>query len=139
LYCGKKGEIWGFFTNDHDVNPCYKQTEDEHISLVNNANETQKIIRFNQETGEPYLADPPPLSEPELAAHALTERNRIFAETVDRKCNVAHWEDMTEERREEWRLFRRALRDIDKQDNFPHKIEWPISPEDRGSAAQPDV
>ena len=32
----------------------------------------------------------------------------------------------------EWKEYRQALRDISKQEGFPHDVEWPIDPDGKG-------
>jgi hypothetical protein len=65
-----------------------------------------------------------------LVEAAKTKQNELFANTVDRVCNAAHWEDMDEPRKEAWREYRRLLSDISKQPGYPESIDWPISPEE---------
>lgn len=131
MICGKRkrDNCWGFFGDVCEgIEPCYEIAENEYNQLQEGQS-NGKIIKFNEKTGKPYLEDPPEPTDDELITQIFTQRDRIFSETVDRLCNAARWDDMTEEQREKWRQFRRDLRDVDKQPGFPGKIEWPVSPE----------
>jgi hypothetical protein len=65
-----------------------------------------------------------------LVEAAKAKQNELFANTVDRVCNAAHWEDMGETMKEAWKEYRRLLSDIDRQAGYPETINWPIPPEE---------
>ncbi|GHU11409.1 hypothetical protein FACS1894151_11080 [Spirochaetia bacterium] len=65
----------------------------------------------------------------ELFTAAKAKQDRLFADTVDRKCNAARWQDMDEATRTAWIDYRRALSDIDEQPGYPETINWPVPPE----------
>lgn len=54
-------------------------------------------------------------------------RNNILSQEVD-KINAIRWEAMTEEKRQEWRVYRQALLDIPAQETFPLEVVWPTQP-----------
>jgi hypothetical protein len=66
----------------------------------------------------------------ELIVAAKAKQDSLFASTVDRVCNAAHWEDMDNARKTVWMEYRRALSDINKQPGYPESIDWPIPPEE---------
>ncbi|GHV91992.1 hypothetical protein AGMMS50268_24950 [Spirochaetia bacterium] len=65
----------------------------------------------------------------ELITAARARQDRLFADTVDRKCNAARWQDMDEATKAAWIDYRRALSDIDEQPGYPEAINWPVPPE----------
>ena len=65
----------------------------------------------------------------ELACKSVrTERDRLFATTVDR-FNPIRWGFMKESKKKEWAEYRQALCDITSQDKFPYEVTWPVIPE----------
>jgi hypothetical protein len=57
-------------------------------------------------------------------------REAILREIVDPLVtNPLRWEELTPEKQQEWRDFRRALLDITDQEGYPHNVVWPTQPE----------
>ena len=74
-----------------------------------------------------YIAPPePPI---DLAAEVRFERNRRLREDVDPVVmNSLRWGDLTDEQRQAWADYRRALLDVTDQAGFPETIVWPTRP-----------
>lgn len=70
-------------------------------------------------------AVPEPTAE-ELAAQARAERDALIAET---DYLMASDYPLTDEKREELKAYRQALRDVPEQSGFPTDITWPEKPE----------
>lgn len=68
------------------------------------------------------------LKKESKATAIRAERDRLFAETVD-KFNSARWESLTENQRKAWKEYRQALCDITKQTTFPESVVYPEMPE----------
>lgn len=71
-----------------------------------------------------------PLTDDELsarleaeAAKARSRRDRLLAE-----CDWTQAKDVPDEVSEVWAEYRRQLRDITKQDDFPRYVRWPAKP-----------
>ena len=51
----------------------------------------------------------------------------------DRLIKESDWRAVSDRELEpEWKEYRQALRDITKQEGFPHDVEWPIDPDGNG-------
>jgi hypothetical protein len=106
IYTGKKDGNWGFYLEDrlisylprediiqwspseYDeeyeavvknlVNPCYELTPDEHNALLDGQS-IGKIIKWREDTGQPYLTDPPPPTSAEIAGRRMAEVDQELA------------------------------------------------------------
>lgn len=58
---------------------------------------------------------------------ALLERKKrdLLLEKTDRLVYPDLWEDLSPERRQEIKLYRKDLRDVPQQSGFPRNINWP--------------
>jgi hypothetical protein len=65
------------------------------------------------------------LPEEDLAKTAREERQRLLA-----ACDFTQLPDTARDdaEREEWAVYRQALRDITEQEGFPNTITWPVTP-----------
>ena len=84
---------------------------------------------FNAAKGSaaPYIA--PPEVPVDLSADVRTERNRRLREEVDPMVmNSLRWGDLTDEQRQAWADYRRALLDVTEQEGFPETVVWPARP-----------
>ena len=68
--------------------------------------------------------DKEPIDE-QQAENVRSKRNDLIRESdwravSDRKLEPA------------WKRYRQALRDISKQEGFPHDVEWPVDPDGKG-------
>jgi hypothetical protein len=43
--------------------------------------------------------------------------------------NPIRWEELSEEKKQEWKTYRQALLDIPEQDGFPINVIWPAKPQ----------
>ncbi|WP_420885022.1 phage tail assembly chaperone [Alloalcanivorax xenomutans] len=66
-----------------------------------------------------------PLSEEQLATAARRHRNGLL-----RGCDWTQVPDspLGESERQEWQMYRQALREVPEQEGFPTEINWPASP-----------
>ena len=53
--------------------------------------------------------------------------------TRDNLLKESDWRAVSDRKLEPgWKRYRKALRDITKQEGFPHDVEWPIDPDGNG-------
>ena len=53
--------------------------------------------------------------------------------TRDNLIKESDWRAVSDRKLEPgWKRYRKALRDITKQEGFPHDVEWPIDPDGKG-------
>ena len=51
----------------------------------------------------------------------------------DQLLKESDWRAVSDRQLEpEWKEYRQALRDISKQEGFPHDVEWPVDPDGKG-------
>lgn len=63
------------------------------------------------------------------AEDVRADRDRILTLIVDPMAsNNLRWADMTEEQRQAWADYRRALLDVPQQAGFPENVIWPTAP-----------
>lgn len=64
-------------------------------------------------------------------AHAVKDdrlaKLRNFVDPI--VMNPLRWDELTAEKQQEWRDYRRALLDITDQEGYPHNVVWPTQPE----------
>jgi len=61
---------------------------------------------------------------------AIEERNKRLTEEVDPIVgNILRWNDLSESKQNEWKVYRQQLLDVSKQSSFPGNISWPTKPE----------
>lgn len=58
-----------------------------------------------------------------------TKAVKKFRNNLLKESDWTQLEDVPMALKNEWKLYRQALRDITLQETFPDSIEWPISPE----------
>jgi hypothetical protein len=70
---------------------------------------------------EPYIPPPPP-SDKEVADQVRAERDRLLA--------ASDWTQVADApvNKLAWSTYRKALRDLPKQEGFPHSVVWPKKP-----------
>ena len=95
--------------------PPYSQTYRDGIEEINGKWYTKYSIR--QQDKEPI--------DEQRANGVRMRRDNLLKESdwravSDRKLEPA------------WKRYRKALRDISKQEGFPHDVEWPIDPDGKG-------
>lgn len=59
---------------------------------------------------------------------ARKKRDRLLNTTVD-IMNMIWWESLSDEKKQEWRIYRQALLDVPQQEGYPENIVWPNKPE----------
>ncbi len=83
--------------------------------------------------GSDYAAFVPPTSEEIITAQtaqAREERNRLLSSYVDPVVsNPLRWNELSEEKKQAWADYRKALLDITEQSGFPQNIIWPTMPD----------
>ena len=68
--------------------------------------------------------DKEPIDEQRAVSVRLTRDNLI---------KESDWRAVSDRKLEPgWKRYRKALRDITKQEGFPHDVEWPIDPDGNG-------
>ena len=55
-------------------------------------------------------------------------RRDVYLQRSDIYVLVDRWETYTEEQKNEWKVFRQALRDLPSQPEYPDTFDWPSSP-----------
>lgn len=55
------------------------------------------------------------------------KRNTLLSES-DTFVVIDKWEDMTSEKKQEWKNYRHLLRNVPQQESFPYNVSWPIKP-----------
>jgi hypothetical protein len=63
-------------------------------------------------------------TDEEVAASVRANRDARLTE-----CDWSQLADVPNALRESWATYRQALRDIPQQPGFPHRVEWPASPD----------
>ena len=78
------------------------------------------------ESGNPFLSDPPLPTDEQLATTARAKRDKLITET-DYLLMPDY--PITTEKMASVKTYRQLLRDITKQAGFPTNIDWPPIPE----------
>ena len=95
--------------------PPYSQTYRDGIECIKGKWYTKYSIRQQ---------DKEPIDEQRAVGVRLTRDNLIkesdWRAVSDRKLEPA------------WKRYRQALRDLTKQEGFPHDVEWPVDPDGKG-------
>lgn len=86
----------------------------------------QGLMIGPDDTGAPVLLQPTPPTQEQLLAAMRAER--------DRGLRASDWTQMADSplssaAREEWRLYRQALRDLPATITNPASIDWPTPPD----------
>ena len=80
FYGRKENEQYGFFCGNDGLKEYVELTDSEHMDLVVEANEKNKII-VPDENGYPILSDPPPPSEEEVKRKRIEELEEYLSST----------------------------------------------------------
>ena len=95
--------------------PPYSHTYRDGIECIKGKWYTKYSIR--QQDKEPI--------DEQRAEGVINTRNNLLKES--------DWRAVSDRKLEpEWKRYRKALRDITKQEGFPHDVEWPIDPDGKG-------
>jgi len=95
--------------------PPYSQTYRDGIECIKGKWYTKYSIRQQ---------DKEPIDEQRAKGVRLTRDNLI---------KESDWRAVSDRKLEPgWKRYRKALRDITKQEGFPHDVEWPIDPDGKG-------
>ena len=95
--------------------PPYSQTYRDGIEEIGGKWYTKYSIR--QQDKEPI--------DEQYAENIRNRRDNLIKES--------DWRAVSDRKLEpEWKEYRQALRDITKQEGFPHDVEWPIDPDGNG-------
>jgi hypothetical protein len=89
---------------------------------------------YNSMNADPATAAYVPPTAEELAAEKAAEVRgfrdyRLRSEVDPIAGNALRWASLTEEKRQEWAVYRQALLDVPQQEGFPYSITWPVKPE----------
>lgn len=72
---------------------------------------------------EPLTADDLAQRQAEKASAARMQRDALLKD-----CDWTQLQDYPKNNQNEWKLYRKALRDVPQQDGFPDSIDWPTAP-----------
>jgi hypothetical protein len=86
MYSGYKDGRWSFFTDNTGADPYIEIPTDQYMAFIDRANNTGKIIQWNEETGEPFLVDPPPPTAAEAAEQRIAEIDQELTELDGKKA-----------------------------------------------------
>lgn len=104
---------------DDDLTPIMEEYTELEVVTEQRAYTMMTVVSMTEGTlPEPDLSD--------LEAEARAKRNKLLSDTDWTQVLDA---PITPECREEFRVYRQALRDIPEQAGFPEVIEWPVMPE----------
>ena len=92
--------------------PPYSQTYRDGVEKINGRWYTKYSIR--QQDKEPI--------DKQYAENIRNRRNNLIKESDWRAVSDRELEP-------EWKEYRQALRDISKQEGFPHDVKWPVDPD----------
>jgi hypothetical protein len=87
-----------------------------------------KMVRWDGEWVYEDIPQPPLPPEPtfeEILENAYLRRR---VELQDSDWTQAVDNPMSDERKQEWAVYRQALRDVPQQEGFPDNISWPTKP-----------
>lgn len=97
------------------------ETEPSSIAI----NTMLKVAMQTNNNVEKYS---PPTDEA-VSINIRVERNILLGSVVDPMVsNSLRWEEMSSDKQEEWRVYRRALLDLPESSGFPHTVTWPTEP-----------
>jgi len=100
-----------------------------HKELFSKAGNGYKLIKPEDETLFPYLEEisieDSDIKE-SIRKEAIEERNSLL-----KQSDWSQLPDVPEKTRQSYVVYRQALRDITKQSDFPHNIEWPPHPDEK--------
>ena len=99
----------------HQGPPPYSQTYRDGIEEINGKWYTKYSIRQQDKKQIDY----------HQAENIRNRRDTLIKESDWRAVSDRELEP-------EWKEYRQALRDITKQEGFPHDVEWPIDPDGNG-------
>ena len=83
MYFGKLNNTedeWGFDVFETTFESCIKVDSTEHISIIEEANSSGKLIKGDKD-GKPILVDPPEPSDYEKAKQRISELEQFLSET----------------------------------------------------------
>ena len=64
------------------------------------------------------------------AQRVRSERDHKLTTEVDPiVTNPLRWDDLSTEKQDEWKAYRKALLDVTAQEGFPNEVVWPTKPE----------
>ena len=99
----------------HQGPPPYSQTYRDGIECIKGKWYTKYSIKQQ---------DKEPIDEQRAVGVRLTRDNLI---------KESDWRAVSDRKLEPgWKRYRKALRDITKQEGFPHDVDWPIDPDGKG-------
>lgn len=121
----------GFFTseiNDGNIPNDAVEVTDEKWQLLIEGQLNGKIIAAGED-GHPYVSDPPPLTTEELTKQMREQRDKLLSEMDVIISNPLRWNNFSQEKQQQYSLYRQALLNVPQQIGFPSNIEWPTLPE----------
>jgi hypothetical protein len=85
----------------------------------------RKVFQALKDTAAPYVSPPAPSEEEVTLALATEARNKRNA-----LLTASDWTQVADApvNKLAWSTYRKALRDLPKQEGFPHSVVWPKKP-----------
>jgi hypothetical protein len=118
---------------DCDVN--FNHLEQEFVPFTASPTDTygHSIEIYNRALAGDFgpIADwepPPPHTLEQKIWLARDYRNQLLVELDGVTSNPLRWSSFSEEKKQEFAVYRQALLDVPQQATFPDPIDWPIKP-----------
>lgn len=109
----------------YGVYECKQEVRPEYDPLTQAAESSGIFYENNQYVQKWQVSQ---LNQSIAESNIRNRRDNILAEEID-KINGIWWEQMSEEKKQQWRDYRQNLLDIPQQSGFPFNTIWPIKPE----------
>ena len=98
--------------------------EDGYLPLNDDEKPTEtKIVPYYTKKNDKVVLHYKEQSDDQLANQIRDQRNKLLASTDWTLCNDS---PLSDEQKEAYKVYRQALRDITKQEDFPHHVDWPV-------------
>lgn len=117
----KKG--FGIFYSEVKRSPFYYEVVEEGEIIEKNPNEWWQTWSYRDMTVEERAK-----KDADIEHNVRIDRDYRLKRTVD-LLNPIYWDQISEEKKQEWIAFRKALLDVPQQAGFPRYVEWPDLPE----------
>ena len=98
--------------------------EDGYLPLNDNEKPTEtKVVAYYTKKNDKVILHYKEQSDGQLASQIRAKRNNLLTTT---DWTLGNDSPLSDEQKEAYRVYRQALRDITKQEDFPHHVDWPI-------------
>lgn len=98
--------------------------EDGYLPLNDDEKPTEtKVVPYYTKEKDKVILHYKEQSDDQLASQIRTQRNELLTST---DWTVGNDSPLSYEQKETYKVYRQALRDVTKQKDFPHHVDWPI-------------